>query len=80
VWFGRPLWEMEPADADAYFGKVLRTAAKGTRLARSQALKTYFLFRSRTTAKLNPGPLAITDPARPAKATIELQESRNSFR
>ena len=35
---------MEPADADAYFGKVLRDAAKGTRLARSQALKTYFLF------------------------------------
>ena len=44
AWFGRPLWDMEPADADAYFGKVLRDAAKGTRLARSQALKTYFLF------------------------------------
>ena len=44
AWFGRPLWDMEPADADAYFGKVLRGAAKGTRLARSQALKTYFLF------------------------------------
>ena len=43
-WFGGPLWDMEPADADAYFGKVLRDAAKGTRLARSQALKTYFLF------------------------------------
>jgi integrase/recombinase XerD len=35
---------MEPADADAYFGRVLRDAAKGTRLARSQALRTYFLF------------------------------------
>jgi hypothetical protein len=44
AWFGRPLWDMEPADADAYFGKVLRDAAKGTRLARSQALRTYFLF------------------------------------
>ena len=33
AWFGRPLWDMEPADADAYFGKVLRGAAKGTRLA-----------------------------------------------
>ena len=43
-WFGRPLWDMEPADADAYFGKVLRDAAKGTRLGRSQALRTYFLF------------------------------------
>jgi hypothetical protein len=41
-WFGRPLWDMEPADA--YFGKVLRGAAKGTRLGRSQALRTYFLF------------------------------------
>ena len=44
AWFGRPLWDMQPADADAYFGKVLRDAARGTRLARSQALKTYFLF------------------------------------
>jgi integrase/recombinase XerD len=44
AWFGRPLWEMEPADADAYFGRVLRGTAKGTRLARAQALKTYFLF------------------------------------
>jgi hypothetical protein len=34
----------EPADVDVYFGKVLRTAAKGTRLARAQALKTYFQF------------------------------------
>jgi len=44
AWFGGPLWDMGPADADAYFGKVLRDAAKGTRLARSQALRTYFLF------------------------------------
>jgi integrase/recombinase XerD len=44
AWFGGPLWDMEPADADAYFGRVLRDAAKGTRLARSQALRTYFLF------------------------------------
>ena len=44
AWFGRPLWEMEPADADAYFGKVLRNAAKGTRAARSRALRVYFLF------------------------------------
>jgi hypothetical protein len=45
LWFERPLWEMEPADADGYFGKVLRVTAKGTRLARAQALKTYFLVR-----------------------------------
>lgn len=44
AWFGRPLWEMQPADADVYFGKVLRDAAKGTRLSRAQAVKTYFLF------------------------------------
>jgi hypothetical protein len=44
AWFGRPLWEMEPTDADAYFGKVLRATAKGTRLARAQAIKTFFLF------------------------------------
>ena len=41
---GRPLWTMQPADADTYFGQVLRGAARGTRLARAQALKTYFLF------------------------------------
>ncbi|MGC9668459.1 tyrosine-type recombinase/integrase [Planosporangium sp. 12N6] len=44
AWFGRPLWEMEPADADVYFGRVLRHAASGTRLARAQALTTYFAF------------------------------------
>lgn len=43
-WFGRPLWEMDPTDVDAYFGKVLRGAAKGTRLARAQALSTFFAF------------------------------------
>ncbi|WP_233606518.1 site-specific integrase [Micromonospora sp. Llam0] len=44
AWFDRPLWEMEPVDADAYFGRVLRDAASGTRLARAQALTTYFAF------------------------------------
>jgi hypothetical protein len=43
-WPARPLWEMQPAAADAYFGQALRGAARGTRLARAQALKTYFLF------------------------------------
>jgi len=43
-WFGRPLWEMETADADAYFGKVMRAAASGTRHARAGALVTYFAF------------------------------------
>ncbi|MDX3434259.1 hypothetical protein PV664_36020 [Streptomyces sp. ME01-18a] len=35
---------MEPADADVYFGKVLRHSPSGTRLGRSQALSTYFMF------------------------------------
>ena len=35
---------MAPADADQYFGKVLRGTAKGTRLSRAQAIKTYFLY------------------------------------
>ncbi|MGC5322358.1 tyrosine-type recombinase/integrase [Micromonospora arida] len=44
-WFGRPLWEMQPPDADRYFGVALRgTAAKATHLARAQALSTYFEF------------------------------------
>jgi len=44
VWFGRPLWELESSDADAYFGRVLRSAANATRHARAQALTTYFAF------------------------------------
>jgi integrase/recombinase XerD len=44
AWFGRPLWAMEPAHADAYFGKELRTAPSGTRLSRAQSLRTYFEF------------------------------------
>ncbi len=43
-WFGRPLWEMEPADADAYFGKVLRDAAASTRTGRAAALSVFFEF------------------------------------
>lgn len=44
AWFERPLWEMQPADADRYFGQVMRNAAKGTRHSRSQSLSTYFAF------------------------------------
>jgi hypothetical protein len=44
AWFGRPLREMDPSDADRYFGQVLREPAKGTRASRAQALKTYFLY------------------------------------
>src|SRR3974390_2366987 len=43
-WFGGPLWEMQPADADAYFGKVLRDARPSTRTGRAAALTVYFQF------------------------------------
>ncbi len=43
-WFERPLWEMEPGDADVYFGKVLRSAAPATRAARAGALEVFFQY------------------------------------
>jgi len=43
-WFGRPLWEMQPSDADAYFGKVLREARPATRTGRAAALSVLFEF------------------------------------
>ncbi|MFI1401114.1 hypothetical protein [Streptomyces sp. NPDC020681] len=43
-WFGRPLWEMESADADVYFGKVLRDAKPSTRTGRAGALAVFFQF------------------------------------
>ena len=43
-WFGPPLWEMQPADADAYFGRVLREAKPSTRTGRAAALTVYFQF------------------------------------
>ena len=43
-WFGRPLWEMQPDDADAYFGRVLRDARPSTRTGRAAALTVFFQF------------------------------------
>ncbi|MGY4969649.1 hypothetical protein [Streptomyces sp. NEAU-S7GS2] len=43
-WFGRPLWDMEPRDADAYFGRVIRDARPATRTGRAGALSVYFDF------------------------------------
>jgi integrase len=43
-WFGRPLWEMAPADADAYFGKALREARPATRTGRAAVLTVFFEF------------------------------------
>jgi hypothetical protein len=66
TWFGRPLWDMEPADADAYFGKVPRNSPSGTRLGRSQALTTYFMF-----LELRPKvePHRMTGPGRRVRST-----------
>ena len=43
-WFGQPLWQMQPADGDTYFGKVLREAKPSTRTGRAAALTVYFQF------------------------------------
>ncbi len=43
-WFGRPLWEMQPADADRYFGTTLREAKPSTRTGRAAALTVFFQF------------------------------------
>ncbi|MFF5277208.1 tyrosine-type recombinase/integrase [Streptomyces sp. NPDC000133] len=43
-WFGQPLWEMRPADADTYFGKVLRNAKPSTRTGRAAALTVFFRY------------------------------------
>lgn len=43
-WFGRPLWEMEPPDADAYFGRVTRDLAPTTRRGKADALSVFFQY------------------------------------
>ena len=43
-WLGRPLWEMQPEDADVYFGRVLRDERPSTRTGRAAALTVYFQF------------------------------------
>lgn len=43
-WFGRPLWEMEPKDADAYFGRVIRHLAPTTRRGKADTLSVYFQY------------------------------------
>ena len=44
AWFGLPLWEMQPGDAGAYFGRVLRDARPSTRTGRAAALTVFFQF------------------------------------
>ena len=67
AWFGRPLWDMQPADADAYFGTVLRDAAKGTRLARSQALRGGLPAPGRSLSSVRPDACSAT-PWEPAES------------
>jgi integrase len=43
-WFGRPLREMQPENAGACFGRVLRDAKPATRTGRAAALTVYFQF------------------------------------
>jgi len=47
---------MEAADADSYFGEVLRDVAKGTRQVRTQALTTYFQFLGLRPTSMQPSP------------------------
>lgn len=44
TWLDRPLWTMQPADADRYFGHALRNAAANTRSSKAGTLVTYFRF------------------------------------
>jgi integrase/recombinase XerD len=55
-WFGRPLWEMQPADADAYFGKVLRKAKPSTRTGRAAALTVFLQFLEHFAGSREPSP------------------------
>jgi integrase len=43
-WFGRPLWEMAPHEADGYFGRHHRDAAMGTKLRKAVTFAVYFEF------------------------------------
>jgi integrase len=44
AWFGRPLWEMGPEDADRYFGRAARGLSPATRAGRAKSLSVYFEF------------------------------------
>ncbi len=43
-WFGRPLWELTPKDADGYFGRYLRNAMPGTKVRKASGIGIYYEF------------------------------------
>jgi site-specific recombinase XerD len=44
AWLDRPLWTMQPADADRFFGEALRTAAPNTKAAKASSLAIFFRY------------------------------------
>lgn len=44
AWLGRPLWTMQPTDADRFFGEALRTAAPNTKAAKASSLAIFFRY------------------------------------
>jgi hypothetical protein len=71
TWFGKPLWDMLPADADSYFGTVLRTIrppARGHHRRHQRGRRRL----ARPPAPANPRRVALADAA--------LQEERHHLR
>jgi site-specific recombinase XerD len=44
TWLQRPLWTMQPEDADRFFGEALRSAAPNTKSAKASALALFFRY------------------------------------
>ncbi|MDT5043563.1 MAG: hypothetical protein QOE51_4548 [Actinoplanes sp.] len=43
-WLGKPLWAMEPSDADRYFGRHLKGMAKTTKTTVASSINVYFTY------------------------------------
>lgn len=43
-WLGKPLWDMEPGDADRYFGLHMKGAAKQTKVANAASIAVFFTY------------------------------------
>jgi site-specific recombinase XerD len=43
-WLSKPLWEMDPNDADRYFGKHLKSAAKQTKRSAAATISIFFTY------------------------------------